>query len=333
MRHFLLVPAVLLSISHATVSYTRADPFVRTSRGNGMLIDKLVVIRDNPRLRLLDNSSSTTTPVVKTLSIFWRLKTNTPSNQRNNYFLAGDQNGRPLIWIHSNDVRIWHTRCMINPLRNSGETTFTVFSDPHLTRPMLVIPGRPDPHSNSNPSVAIVTGAGHTPTTEKQNVLVLNRTTNNSSVNVEHTEFHVSQMSERLRLLISRNDMRHLLYRLEMASRSLNRYRDNPTHESLNCYHNHITSLYHTYLYGTAGTGNENRLKAIRENIFLVGTEGLLFDIDIQTADHQTLLDMNSRLKAARRKAFALYDSPNQWFAINNLSSTRCCYISSRMLP
>ena len=325
--------ATLLVYLLLAVGKADADPFVHASQGNGALIEKLVVVRQNPRVRPLKDASIGSAPQILPLSIFWRLKTNTPDNQQDSYLLAGNQSGNPLIWIHSDDVQRWSTRCIIDPLPNANGPIFTLYADPHLTKPIQQVPGHSPPTNTPHLPVAIVTGPGHTPIAETQGVLVLYQDENDAPIHATQIECRTSSISQHLHTFLTRNEMRHLLYRLGLAIKSLNTYRDNPTLSAADRYRDNLQSLYHCYLFGTAGPSTYERAKNIREHIVLLGAEGLLFDINLKTLDRNGLLDISYRLREARAKIMRLYDSPYRWFAPNDFTETRCCYISANMLP
>ena len=119
------------------------DPFHRI---DGRLIEKLIVVKSVTDSDMkfheefkFDGDRKPPQP----FSIFWRLKTGTPDDEKDGMYLAGNPYGDPVLWIKKECVCGWKTRFALDPIdpKEDRGIAFAVYQDKNGSRKAMEFAG------------------------------------------------------------------------------------------------------------------------------------------------------------------------------------------------
>ncbi|MDR0706130.1 MAG: hypothetical protein LBF88_14245, partial [Planctomycetaceae bacterium] len=120
MKH-LIFTFVFVAVS-ATTLFSAEKDLLRTESG---LHEKLIVTDNNAFFRLKPEMQAKAENA-SAFSIFWRLKTDTPDNEKNNFYRIGGPDGTELGWIEKKFVTPWRTRFCLDPMLPQPDRFFSV---------------------------------------------------------------------------------------------------------------------------------------------------------------------------------------------------------------
>jgi hypothetical protein len=120
MKHCIFT-LVFVAVS-ATSIFSAEKDLLRTESG---LHEKLIVtdnnafFRNKPEMQAKAENASA-------FSIFWRLKTGTPDNEKSGFYRIGGPDGTELGWIEKKFVTPWRTRFCLDPMLPQPDRSFSV---------------------------------------------------------------------------------------------------------------------------------------------------------------------------------------------------------------
>jgi hypothetical protein len=120
MKRILTTIALFIFI---TANSTAAEQdLLRTENG---LHEKLIVTDNNAFFRKQAEMQAKAEKATA-FSIFWRLKTNTPNDEKNGFYRIGGPDGTELGWIEKKFVTPWRTRFCLDPMLPQPDRFFSV---------------------------------------------------------------------------------------------------------------------------------------------------------------------------------------------------------------
>jgi hypothetical protein len=123
-----LVLVLVASLALIPTRLAQADKsqLIKSSQGSGTLYEKLVIASDGAYyVKRLDGDKI----ITPAFSIYFRLKTGTPDDEKDGHYRIGDPDGNEIGWIKKNFVKKWNTRFCLDPRLPQKDRHFTVFSD------------------------------------------------------------------------------------------------------------------------------------------------------------------------------------------------------------
>ncbi|KKK65013.1 hypothetical protein LCGC14_2978430, partial [marine sediment metagenome] len=134
MKHATLGKLALLMLALAMSLIIRASALadtvqlIRSSEGSGNLYEKLIV-SSNKACFVKEVSTAAKRLLTPPFSIYYRLKTDSPNNEKDGYYRIGGPDGREVGWIKKEFVTSWNTRFGFDPVLPLPDRHFTVFAD------------------------------------------------------------------------------------------------------------------------------------------------------------------------------------------------------------
>jgi len=123
-----VVLVLMASLAVLFASQARADKsqLIKSTQGSGTLYEKLIVASDRAYYVKQLEGDKIITPA---FSIYYRLKTGTPNDEKDGHYRFGNPEGNEIGWIKKDFVKIWNTRFCLDPRLPQSDRHFTVFSD------------------------------------------------------------------------------------------------------------------------------------------------------------------------------------------------------------
>lgn len=134
------------------------DERVRSSKGSGNLYEKLIVTRSDA-FYVKEVSTSAQRLSTPAFSIYYRLKTDTPNNEKDGYYHFGGPTGDEIGWIKKEFVTSWNTRFCLDPALPQPDRHFTVFEDPEGKDAAVKFTGEAGRVPEGNRRFAMITDA------------------------------------------------------------------------------------------------------------------------------------------------------------------------------